>query len=135
MCDKSKKRVMICKELVSFCECLLIDLEYRVTPAKELIDSALLNKNLRHIKFISSENIIEKKRLNSILSETDNDEISNFIYSLGKTDLNSQKRLISNFKDYINNSMNEYSAKHKRDSKLYVSFGLFFGIVFSLIWS
>ena len=135
LCEKSKKRVVICKELISFCERLLIDLEYRATPAKELLSKALSGENVRHLGFISSDNLFEKKEVESILSDEENVEISQFIFSLGKTDLTTQKMLVNNFKEYINNSLNEYSAKHRKDSKLYLSFGVFFGIVFSLIWS
>ena len=132
LCDKSKKRIIICNELISFCNSLLIDLDYRVTPAKELVESALSSENIRHLNFISSENILNKKQINSLLSENENNEISQFMYSLGKTDLKTQRKMIENFKELIKNSRNKYSEKHKRDSKLYLSFGMFFGIVFSL---
>ena len=134
-CDKSKKRVILCRELISFCDSLLIDLDYKVTPAKELVEKALLSENVKNLSFISADNLLGDKAVVSPLSKNDNTEISQFLYSFGKTDLNTQKKLISGFKEYIKNSMNEYSQKHKRDSKLYLSFSLFFGIVFSLIWS
>lgn len=114
---------------------LLFDLEYRITPAKELLENALCSENTGHLGFISSECLNEKKRIISPLSKSENSEISSFLYSLGKSDVNSQKILISSFKEYINYSLKTYSEKYKKDSKLYVSFGLFFGIVFSLIWS
>ena len=135
MCDKSKKKVIICKELVKLCDCLILDFDYRITPIVELLNSALLNDNLKHLDFITTENLTRKTQVNSVLSEEENNEISQFVYSLGKSDLSAQKKLVLNFKEYIKNSMNEYSERYKRDSKLYVSFGLFFGIVFSLIWS
>ena len=110
-------------------------MEYRATPAKELVDSALSSSTLSHLHFISSDNLCEKMQVNSVLSDEENSEISNFIFKLGKTDLSSQKMLICNFREYIKNSMNKYSEKHRRDSKLYISFGAFFGIVISLVWS
>lgn len=135
LCEKSKKKVVICKELMSFCDILLLDLDYKITPAKDLVDKALSSGKMPHIDFISVKNLSDKKQVDSILSKSENFEISQFMFSLGKTDVNTQKKLISGFKEYINNSLNYYSERHKKDSKLYVSFGLFFGIVFSLIWS
>ena len=114
---------------------LLLDLSYRITPATELLSNALKSDGIGHLDFISTEFIKEKAHINSVLSKQENEEISRFLYSLGKTDVASQKKLILSFREYINNALKAYSEKHKRDSKLYVSFGLFFGIVFSLIWS
>ena len=132
--ENSKKKVTVCSELVSFCDLLLLDLDYRITPAKELLENTLKNENLSHLNFISGSNLIEKKNIVSCLSKSENEDIAAFLYSLGKSDVNSQKKLINAFKERIKNSMNIYSQKYKKDSKLYLSFGFFFGIVFSLIW-
>lgn len=133
--DSSKKRITVCSELASMCDMLLLDLDYRVTPVTELLKKTLKSETLRHISFISNENVMKKCKISSCLSKAENDELSGFLYALGKSDIKSQKRLISGFKEYIKNSQEIYSEKHRKDSKLYVTFGFFFGIVISLIWS
>ena len=113
LCEKSKKKVVICKELMSFCDILLLDLDYKITPAKDLVDKALSSGKMPHIDFISAKNLSDKKQVDSILSKSENFEISQFMFSLGKTDVNTQKKLISGFKEYINNSLNYYCGfKH-----------------------
>ena len=128
-------KILICSELTALCDSLLLDLEYRRTPAKELLETALNSEKARHLSFIPSDCLSVKTGIASPLSDRENEEISGFLYSLGKTDVYSQIRLISSFRDYISSSQRAYTEKYGKDSKLYVSFGLFFGIVFSLIWS
>ena len=135
LCDNSKKRIAICKELSALCDMFLMDLSYKITPVKELLENALCKDNIMHLDFISYDNITQQKEVKSLLSKEENNEISLFLFSLGKSDVNSQKKLISSFKEYINGVMESYSEKHKRNSKLYVTFGFFFGAVICLIWS
>ena len=135
LCERLRTKILICTELTEVCDSLLLDLEYRRTPAKELLNAALNSEKTKHLSFISSDCISVKTAVASPLSKRENEEISGFLYSLGKTDVNSQKRLISSFRDFISLSQKAYTEKYRKDSKLYVSFGLFFGIIFSLIWS
>lgn len=135
LCEKLKTKILICRELSSLCDSLLLDLEYRVTPARELLEKLLSSGKATHLSFISSDCLSAKRDILSPLSRSENEEISLFFYSLGKSDISSQKKLILSFREYINKAETAYSEKYKKDSKLYVSFGLFFGIVFSLIWS
>jgi stage III sporulation protein AB len=110
-------------------------LDYKITPAIELVDSALCSENIRFLDFISGENLLSKKEVNSPLSKEENDEISQFLFMLGKSDVVSQKKLITGFKSYINNALEAYKAKYKKDSKIYASFGFFFACALTILWS
>lgn len=131
--DRLKQKVTVCRELSSLCDMLYIDLGYTVTPITQLISKLLLDERLSNLSFISSENIKSKKPIESCLSSSDNAEISRFLYSLGKSDINSQIKLIRGFKEYINSVEAEYHASFIKNSKLYISFGFFGGVVISLI--
>ena len=133
--NKSRKRMLVCRELISFCDGLLLDLNYRVTPAADLVEKVVFSRNLKQLKTVDREFIIRQKEFVSPLSQSDNEEISAFLFSLGKSDIKTQISLINNFKEYINCRLKEYTDKHNKDSKLYVSFGVFFGLIFSFIWS
>ena len=133
--DNLKRKITLCRELLIFCDLLLLDLQYRVTPIRELLCSTLKNERIKHLSFISDDCITENTEIKSILSIRENQELSQFLYSLGKSDVPSQKKLIEGYKEYVNNSLKYYCERHKKDSRIYVSFGLFFGIVFSLLWS
>ena len=135
LCENIRKKVRICRDLIKLCDYLSADLSYRITPAKQLLENALKCDNLNNIDFISCENIEKNLVVISPLSRSENSELSAFLYSLGKTDVSTQKKLISGFKDYISGAMKAYDEKLKRDSKIYISFGFFFGALFSLIWS
>jgi hypothetical protein len=134
-CENIRNKVKICSELAKLCDFITADLSYRITPAKQLLESGIKGEGFKHLGFVSTDNIERKQTVNSPLSKDENGEISAFLYSLGKTDVSTQKALISDFKEYITNAMKAYDDKLKRNSKIYISFGLFFGALFSLIWS
>lgn len=115
------------------CDMLCLDLGYTVTPITQLLNKILLDERLKNLSFISSENIKSSKQVNSCLSGNENTEISQFLYSLGKSDIKSQISLIQGFKEYINSAEAEYNALYNKNSKLYISFGFFGGVVISLI--
>ena len=133
--NKSRMRMIVCRELISFCDGLLLDLNYKVTPAAELIEKVIISRKLKHLKAVDKNYIIRQKCFVSPLNQRDNEEVSAFLFSFGKSDVKTQIKLINDFKEYINTRLNEYTQKHIKDSKLYVSFGVFFGLVFSFIWS
>ena len=130
-----KNKMDICRDLIKLCDTLLLDLDYKITPAPQLLKNALENSCITSLGFISENSLTKKTQVNSALSKSENEELSNFLFLLGKTDVNSQKKLISGFKEYAKNSLEKYTQKYKKDSKIYVSFGFFFACVLSLIWS
>ena len=75
----------------------------------------------------------QRMKINSPLSAEDNELVSDFIYSLGKSDSNSQLKLIETFRKSIEQSKRKYEVDYSENSRLYLAFGLFGGVVFSLI--
>ncbi len=130
-----KNKMDICRDLIKLCDTLLLDLDYKITPAPQLLKNVLENSCITSLGFISENSLTKKTQVNSALSKSENEELSNFLFLLGKTDVNSQKKLISGYKEYAKNSLEKYTQKYKKDSKIYVSFGFFFACVLSLIWS
>ena len=100
----SKNRVLICRELVSFCDMLSVDISFRNTPVTEYVSSLL-----------------------------ENSELSAFLYSLGKSDSKSQLKLINAFREYIRGCETNYAEKYSKDSRLLISFGFFGGLILSLV--
>lgn len=131
--DKSKKRISICYQLISFCDLLSMDLSYTVNPINKIISKIINNERYKNLDFITQDCVKQKSTISSPLSNAENEEISQFLYSLGKSDIKSQLLLIDSFKEYINHSLSIYRDKHKKDSKLFVTFGFFGGVVVSLL--
>ncbi len=129
--DRIKHRIDICRELVSLCDELTLDLNYKITPVMNLLQSKLIEK--KRLDFIDFECVKNKTEIKSDLSIEENCELSEFLYSLGKSDVNSQLKLINGFRQYIEYSKNQYTQQYKRNSKVYISLGLFSGIVLSLV--
>ncbi|MBR3737748.1 MAG: hypothetical protein IKN26_03320 [Eubacterium sp.] len=132
---KSKQKIIICRDLISLCDGLLLDLNYKITPAGELIESIVESRKLESLKFIGKNCLIRQKKIDSPLSDSDNKEVSSFLFMFGKSDVETQKKLVSNFRENINLSLKKYTDKHSKDSKLYITFGLFSGLIVSIIWS
>ena len=126
-----KEKCLICSELASFCDSMLIDLEYSVTPVTDLVNK--LKGSYRHIDFLNYECIINRTDISTPLSKAENGEISCFLNSLGKSDVKAQIKLVSGFREYIKAVEEKYSEEYSRYSKIYLSFGFFGGVILSLI--
>ena len=98
---KSADRITVCDELIFLCELINVDLSYKMTPATVLIDALLKDERLKHLGFINSAALVNKLTVNSLLCNKDNKEISEFLYSFGKSDRENQIKLVNAFKNYI----------------------------------
>lgn len=128
---KLKRKYEICRELIKLCDYLIVDLEYRITPINELLEKSLNNSS--YLSFISNENVKHKSDVKSILNRDENEEISLFLYSLGKSDVKSQLKQIKGFENYIKMSEKKYVDEYEKYRKLYLSFGFFIGTIISLV--
>ena len=133
MYDASRKRLVICRQLVVLCDALKRDLMYRSTPLKELLLDTIDTYKLHALSFINSENITSNVMVKTSLSAGVNKEISSFLSSLGKSDTDTQLVLISGFRDYISEKEKEYKNSHTKNSKLYLTFGVFAGLLTVLV--
>jgi hypothetical protein len=131
--NQLKHKINVCKELSAMCDMLCLDLNYSVTPITQLVNKVISDERLKDLNFISNDFVKDNLKINSCLSESENKELSSFLYSLGKSDVASQIKLINGFKEYINSHEAEYSELYAKKSKLYISFGFFGAVVISLV--
>lgn len=131
--EKSKEKLIVCNQLIHLCDLLIIDFGYTLTPSTLLIEKLLCDDSLNYLTFISKENVRSHKSINSCLTESENAKISDFLYSLGKTDVKGQIKLVESFKEYILICRNKYLESYNKNHKLYFSFGFFGGLALSLI--
>ncbi len=128
--DKAREKVLICKELLQLCDLLALDIGYRNTPLGELISGL----PFKRLGFLTIEKIKSRGKMDLPFTEDENSELALFLYSLGKSDSKSQLKLIEAFKQYVSEMKNNYYEKYVKSSKLYISFGFFFGTVISLVF-
>lgn len=135
VCNNKKKQVDICQQLITLCDFILIDYESKLTPIIELVDELLSYECLKKLNFIGKDNLIFNKPIESCLSSEENEKISSLLYSLGKTDVNAQIKIIKNFKEYIKRSENNYLENYNKYKKLYLSIGFLSGVCICIIFA
>lgn len=128
--DKSFKRVKICRELIIFCDCLKRDLMFKSTPINQLADEIISQGKLSSLSFINSDG----SAFDTPLESAANKELSLFLSGLGKSDTDTQLDLILSFKEYVQSLLEKYTQSHTKNSKLYLSFGFFFGVVLVIMF-
>ena len=133
MYDNSRKKVAVCRELIAFCDCLRRDFMYKATPIGELVSDIVSSSELKEIKFINSDSITECKTVVSPLSADADRELNSFLHSLGRSDVQTQLDLIAGFRDYLIELENKYRNNHIKNSRIYLSFGLFSGVTVALV--
>lgn len=128
----AEKKILICRKLVRLCELLSVDISFRSTPIVTLLGELLSYGELGALSFIDENSVKEKTIIKSLLSSEENAELSSFLFSLGKSDKQSQLKVIEGFKQYIKNSEKEYSEQLKKNERLYLAFGFFSGALLVL---
>jgi len=134
MYESSKKRLVIYRELIVLCGCLKRDFLYRATPILPLIDQTVERYKLTHLSFINSDVLKDGRNINSPLSSAVNKELNNFVHSLGMSDIQTQILLIDGFCDYITKEEEEQKINHSKNARLYLTFGVFSGLMAALIF-
>lgn len=104
-----------------------------MTPAPLILKNALNDSRLRGLNFINADNLVNKERIKSCLNDEQNEEISCFLYSFGKSDINTQINLVKKFKGYVQNAENEYKRTLTKNAKLYVALAFFGSSVLSIV--
>ncbi len=110
------------------------DLMYKATPINTLVEQIITDSQLTHLKFINRECITDIAPVASPLSSAANKELSHFLHSLGRSDTGTQLALINSFRDYISKEEEILKENHSKNSRLYLSFGVFSGVLIALIF-
>lgn len=101
---------------------------FRNTLLTELIKSF----SFKYLDFLTMETIANQSVISSPLTDEENREISAFLYSLGKSNAQSQILLIDGFREYVKFMITKYSDAYTKNSKLFITFGFFSGALISL---
>ena len=133
LCSNLVKQKNTCRQLVILSDIILQDLNYKMTPAPLILKNALNDTRLRGLNFINADNLVNKERIKSCLNDEQNEEISCFLYSFGKSDINTQINLVKKFKGYVQNAENEYKRTLTKNAKLYVALAFFGSSVVSIV--
>ena len=129
-----KNKANICTQLILLCDSLITDFNSTLTPIIELIEKLLNQKEFDKLDFISVDNILHNKKIVSVLDDELNEKMSNFLYSLGKSDLYSQINNVNNFREYIKISEKNYLLEYYKYKKLYVTVGFLIGVCVAIIF-
>ena len=105
---------------------------YRSTPVSELLFELLGGDRLSRLDFIKSENITDDVPVDSPLSDVANKELSGFLQSLGRSDTDTQLDLINSFRDFVIKEEERLKLSHAKNSRLYISFGVFSGVLVAI---
>ena len=130
--DLLRQRYKICAELKTMCDMMIVDLGYSVTPAVLMLDSLLSDNRFKHLGFIDSNCIKRMTSLDSPLSDEDSKRLSSFLYSLGKSDIKGQIKLIENFRNIMAGKEEYYKQEYIKKSKLNMTFSFCAAAVFAL---
>lgn len=133
LCINLSQKKRICTQLVVLCDLILSDLNFRMTSAPELIVKLLKDNRLTALKFIDENSVKSRKKIKSSLDRCENEEISHFLFEFGKSDILTQKNLVSNFRDFMKNSEVKYSEFYKKNSKLYVALSLSVALMLTIV--
>ncbi|MBQ8076954.1 MAG: stage III sporulation protein AB [Eubacterium sp.] len=134
MYDNSRKRLLICRELVLFCNSLKRDFMYRATPINLLIEQVIDDSNLIHIKRFVQTVLSGEKPPMFPLTNSENKEVVSFLNALGKSDRKTQIALVESFCDYISKEEELHRKSHTKNARLYLSFGVFSGVLIALVF-
>lgn len=133
LCERMVHRVLICRRLTALCREMLTAISYRSVSVVQLLDELLRKEEYRRLSFISSMHIKQCLPVASPLRSEENEALSAFLYSLGKSDIQSQKRAVCSFCDTCTDWENHYADQLRRNGGLCVGFCFFSAAILSLM--
>ena len=107
---------------------------YKNTPVKVLVSDVISTQKLTHLSFINPEKICDEICISSPLQSAANKELSAFLSSLGRSDTTTQLDLIDGFRSYLCAEEEKLRITHAKNARLYLSFGVFSGLLVALIF-
>lgn len=129
---KLRRKCIVSKELLEMCDLMAIEFSYSVTESTKIIKRLSSEPSLCHLCFLKDFNF-ENIDISTELSEVDNERINSLFRNIGKVDVNSMLELLSSFKLNMTESNKNYEEYYKTHSRLYIAYGIFGGIVVSLV--
>lgn len=129
---KIKRKCIVSRELLEMCDLMSIEFSYSVNESTKIIKRLSNEPTLAHLIFLKDFNF-EDISISTELSQIDNARINNLFRNIGKIDVNSMLELLTSFKMNMIESNKIYEEYYKTHSRLYIAFGIFGGLVISLV--
>ena len=126
-----RQKRLIYRELIEFCSVLEYEISSKRTPITKIFDD--YNFKESHLNFIDERFLNELETPKSVLSNSENKKLGEFLFSLGKNDSNSQLRQIEEFKQLITKRLSEYESDYVSKRKIYLTISISAGLIFSII--
>ncbi len=126
LCKTLRDKVSVCDELLSFCKMISLDISYSSSSVKQLIDDANIN-------YLSSSCLQKDYILSTILDNAENKKISEFLYSLGKSNIESQRKNLGYFEEYLTGLKEKYEEIYISKSKMYFFISVCCGLIVSIV--
>jgi len=111
---------------------MAIEFSFSVNESKKIIRRLASEPALSHLDFLKNFNF-ENISIRTELNPVDNERINILFGKLGNTDTESMLSLIEAFKSNMEESRRKYDEYYKNHGKLYIAFGIFGGLVISLV--
>lgn len=108
-------------------------LDFRLTSTQDILTHLNRDERFDGLDFIHDFNIEKKSPVHTNLERKDNEELSDFLYSIGTTDLENQLRITEGYKAFANTRKAYYQQEYEKRRKLYSAFGLSGGMVIALL--
>lgn len=129
---KLKRRCIIAQEIIEMCSLMEVEFGYSLSDSKQIVKRLAYEPMLSHLDFLRNFDF-EKIEIITELNNTDNERLNSLFNNLGKIDSESMIKLISSFKVNMSESLKKYEDYYKTHSRLFVAFGVFGGLMFSLV--
>lgn len=132
LAGKLRRKCVISREIIEMCSLMSVELAFTASDSRIIVNRLSKEASLSHLSFLNSfdfENIDIKTELDT----ADNERLNLLFKNLGKTDTQSMLDLISSFKSAMLQSAEKYDEYYKSHARLCIAFGVFGGLILSLV--
>lgn len=124
--EHKKYQILYIDKLIYMSEYILLLLNSTAPETDEIIHLLKTDKNLAGVDF-------NDEKLSSPLSNEENERVKRLFNVLGKYDTESQIKYINEFKGYFKLLKEQYQEHFNTHRKLYLTLGLFSGVLVSVL--
>lgn len=108
-------------------------LDFRLTSTQDILRHLEQDERFAKLPFLKTFDVEKKSGIQTNLDKKDDRELSDFLCSIGTTDIENQLRMVQAYKAFAEVRRQHYQKEYEKRRKLYAAFGLSGGMILALM--
>ncbi len=133
--EKTRKKLVFYNNFLQFCNLLETEIGFFQNNIEEILHKNNYKKEFSEVveNFSKSKNLLEWKNSQSVLTQTEAEEVELFFSKLGKLDSTSQTNEVKSYKKFLDSKIEDTKKVNLKNGKLTFNLSIMLGLLVFII--